>query len=101
MGLTRALRASLGAAAFVACAVPGIAAAQDNAVSEQLRAAVNAEGILQHERAFESFAAGATGNRLSGTPGYDASALYVADRMEAAGCFSRCVMGAVTWTAPI
>jgi len=81
------MRATLAAAALIVCAAPATAAAQDNTVSEQLRAAVNADGILQHERAFEALASAsaATGNRLSGTPGYDASAQYVAARMEDAG----------------
>ena len=42
-------------------------------------------GILQHELAFQLFAHLGTGNRLSGAPGYDDSAQYVANRMERAG----------------
>lgn len=71
--------------ALTAWGAPAAPAAPGNNTSECLRAAVSAEGILAHERAFQSFADAATGNRLSGTPGYDASALYVADRMRAAG----------------
>ena len=50
---------------------------------EKLRAAVGATGILQHEAALDGIAG--DGNRLAGTPGYDASAFYVADKAEAAG----------------
>jgi Zn-dependent M28 family amino/carboxypeptidase len=85
MRLGKPTLGALGAAAVVACGAPAAVAAPENNTSERLRAVVSADGILEHERAFESFAAGATGNRLSGAPGHDASALYVADRMRAAG----------------
>jgi Zn-dependent M28 family amino/carboxypeptidase len=42
-------------------------------------------GIRQHLVAFQGFANRNGGNRLAGTPGYDASARYVAARMRAAG----------------
>ncbi len=42
-------------------------------------------GILQHERAFQRIANDNGGTRASGTPGYDASADYVVDRLERAG----------------
>ena len=42
-------------------------------------------GILEHERAFQAIADADTGNRLSGTPGHDNSAAYVAQRAAAAG----------------
>ena len=42
-------------------------------------------GILQHERAFQRIANDNGGTRASGTPGYDASAEYVADRLRQAG----------------
>ena len=57
----------------------------NNNTSKKLREAVTVPGILEHETAFEGIAALAGGNRLSGAPGYDASAQYVADRAEAAG----------------
>ena len=85
MGLARQVRAGLGAAALIACAAPAAFAAPSNNTSERLRAAVSAEGILKHEQALQSFATGATGNRLSGTPGYDESVTYVAQHMRDAG----------------
>ena len=56
-----------------------------NNTSKKLRQAVTVSGILQHERAFQGIAEFTGGNRLSGTPGYDASARYVAERAEEAG----------------
>ena len=42
-------------------------------------------GILSHERVFQRIANQNGGTRASGTPGYDASADYVAGRLRAAG----------------
>jgi Zn-dependent M28 family amino/carboxypeptidase len=60
--------------------------------SAKLRKAVEPTGILVHERRLQRIAnAGAdpdgdsVGTRASGTPGYDASADYVAGKLEAAG----------------
>jgi Zn-dependent M28 family amino/carboxypeptidase len=65
-------------------AVPA-AAAPNNNNSKKLREAVTVEGILEHERALQAAADGAGGNRLSGTPGYDATVEHVVDRATAAG----------------
>ena len=56
-----------------------------NNTSKKLRQAVTVPGILEHENAFQDIAEFTGGNRLSGAPGYDASAQYVAERAEAAG----------------
>ncbi|QIN79003.1 M20/M25/M40 family metallo-hydrolase [Rubrobacter marinus] len=53
--------------------------------AEALRSAVTADGILQHARRFEEVAAANGGNRAAGTPGYDASAGYVAEELRRAG----------------
>src|SRR5918999_4985801 len=60
--------------------------------SAELRKAVEPAGILVHERRLQRIAnAGSdsdgdgVGTRASGTPGYDASADYVAGKLEAAG----------------
>jgi Zn-dependent M28 family amino/carboxypeptidase len=58
--------------------------------SAELRKSVEPAGILVHERRLQRIAnAGAdpdgVGTRVSGTPGYDASADYVAGKLEAAG----------------
>ena len=56
-----------------------------NNTSKKLREAVTVPGILEHENALQGIADFAGGNRLSGAPGYDASANYVAGRAAAAG----------------
>jgi hypothetical protein len=56
-----------------------------NNTSKKLRQAVTVPGILEHQTAFQAISDFTGGNRLSGTPGYDQSAQYVAERAEAAG----------------
>jgi hypothetical protein len=46
---------------------------------------VTVGGILGHERALQSIANANGGTRASGTPGFAASADYVAGRLERAG----------------
>ncbi|MDP9424544.1 MAG: M20/M25/M40 family metallo-hydrolase [Actinomycetota bacterium] len=53
--------------------------------AEGLRSAVTAEAILHHARLFEAAAEANGGNRAASTPGYDASAEYVADQLRKAG----------------
>ena len=65
--------------------VPTQASAIDNVNTAKLRDAVTVNGILQHERAFQRIANQNGGTRASGTPGYDASAKYVAGKLRAAG----------------
>ncbi|MGV9305421.1 M28 family metallopeptidase [Nonomuraea sp. NPDC003727] len=62
---------------LVACAValPGAPLAED----------VQIANILGHLRAFQAIADAHGGNRAAGTPGYDASADYVAARLREAG----------------
>ena len=50
-----------------------------------LREAVTVEGVRDHQAAFQDFADANGGIRTSGTPGYDASAAYVAGLMVDAG----------------
>jgi Zn-dependent M28 family amino/carboxypeptidase len=50
-----------------------------------LRNAVTVNGIMKHQRAFQAIADANGGIRASGTPGYDASAEYVANKLRAAG----------------
>ena len=65
--------------------VPTQASAIDDVNTSKLRKAVTVNGILGHERAFQRIANRNEGTRASGTPGYDASAAYVADRLRKAG----------------
>lgn len=51
----------------------------------QLRKGMSAWGILGHETALQAIATRHEGTRVSGTPGYDASARYVADKARRAG----------------
>jgi Zn-dependent M28 family amino/carboxypeptidase len=46
---------------------------------------VTLEGAMEHEEAFQNIADANGGTRALGTPGYDESADYVEDRLEAAG----------------
>ena len=50
-----------------------------------LRAAVGPDGILEHVRRLQEIADANGGNRAAGTPGYDASARYVATELRRAG----------------
>src|SRR5687767_15613255 len=61
------------------------ALAVDEVNTKRLRDAVTVGGILSHERVFQRIANQNGGTRASGTPGYDASAAYVAGRLDAAG----------------
>jgi Zn-dependent M28 family amino/carboxypeptidase len=65
--------------------VPTSASAVDDVNTRKLREAVTVNGILQHERAFQRIANENGGTRASGTPGYDASARYVARTLRRAG----------------
>lgn len=58
---------------------------QDRELGTRLARAVTVDGVLKHARAFQRIADRNEGNRASGLPGYDASADYVATRLERAG----------------
>jgi Zn-dependent M28 family amino/carboxypeptidase len=72
---------------LLAAQMPVSAAPQKAAkvTSEDLTDAVTVGGVLKHERVFQRIANRNGGTRASGTPGYDASADYVAGKLEAAG----------------
>jgi Zn-dependent M28 family amino/carboxypeptidase len=84
---SRLPRGCLAAGAVLSLlAVAEPAAAQLTEVnSQRLRSAVTVNGILQHERAFQTIANMNGGTRASGTAGYEASVDYVAARLERAG----------------
>jgi hypothetical protein len=75
----------LAALAAVAAAAAPASAGPGNDTSSELRSAVSASGIKQHEAVLALIGEVANGNRLSGTSGYDASALYVAAAARLAG----------------
>ncbi len=56
-----------------------------NNTSKKLREAVTVPGIMEHEAALQRISTFNGGNRLSGAPGYDGSANYVAEQAAAAG----------------
>jgi Zn-dependent M28 family amino/carboxypeptidase len=80
---------SLGAVAALTmgiAAVPSpVVAVDDNINTQQLRNRVDLAGILAHEQVFQRIADENGGTRASGTPGYDASAEYVAKTLRRAG----------------
>jgi len=53
-------------------------------LSSSLREAVSPKGIMEHERRLQDIARQNGGNRAAGTPGYDASAEYVAQTLRQA-----------------
>src|SRR5690606_22085311 len=56
-----------------------------NNTYEKLLQCVDADGVLEHLEAFQAIADANGGTRASATPGYDASADYVAGVLEDAG----------------
>jgi Zn-dependent M28 family amino/carboxypeptidase len=56
-----------------------------NNTHQKLQECVTVEGVRAHQQALQDVANANGGIRTSGTPGYDASAQYVADQMTAAG----------------
>jgi hypothetical protein len=66
-------------------AAPAASAQLDEVNTERLRRGVTVNGIMQHERAFQTIANLNGGIRAAGTPGYDASVAYVRSRLQRAG----------------
>jgi hypothetical protein len=88
MNRTSRLAALVACTALLVGAVPTASAVEvpnsNNNNSEKLRRAVTVEGILEHEAALQAISTPG-GNRISGAPGYNGSAAYVAERAAAAG----------------
>jgi len=61
------------------------AMADDISETQGFRKAVTLASIREHQAAFQSIANANGGTRSSGTPGFDASAQYVFDKLAAAG----------------
>jgi Zn-dependent M28 family amino/carboxypeptidase len=70
---------------LAALTAAGVASAAVTTDSSKLRAAVTTKGIMKHENQFQAIANANNDTRASGTPGYDASAEYVAGKLRAAG----------------
>ena len=73
------------AVAPVASAGPESCENRNNNNLDKLLECVTVDNVRAHQQAFQDIADANGGTRASGTPGYDASAAYVADQMEAAG----------------
>ena len=79
-------RTKLGVVLVLALLVAaGVAPAAVPPDSSALRNAVNSAGIMKHENQFQKIANLNDGTRAASTPGYDASAKYVADKLRSAG----------------
>src|SRR5260370_13301799 len=93
MRLAKSFRASWStgpAAALLAGVPPGPIARAENIVGDgglaaHLLDAAASEGAFRHLRALQDIASVSGGNRAAGTPGYDRSAEYVAERLKEAG----------------
>lgn len=79
--------ALIAALALVTVVLAGDASCSDrtNNTFSKLLECVTLEGVREHQAALQAIADANGGTRVSGTPGYDESAAYVAERMSAAG----------------
>jgi aminopeptidase Y len=68
-----------------AAAPPAACEGRSNNTIAKLLECVDLGGVREHQAAFQAIADVNGGTRASGTEGYDESAAYVAERMEAAG----------------
>jgi Zn-dependent M28 family amino/carboxypeptidase len=83
--VSRRLLQSIALALAGLAVLVGAAAAVEESAAQRPSDPVSIAGIRQHLASLQTFAQRNGGNRLAGTPGYDASARYVATRMRAAG----------------
>ena len=81
----RVAAAAALAGTTVLAAATGPAAADNGTDTSALREAVTVEAIDGHLAALQAAADANDDNRAAGTPGYDASAEYVTEQLEAAG----------------
>jgi len=86
------LRAALIAAVLVVSSLPIVASAgnqscetRNNNTIDKLLECVTVDGVREHQAALQSIADANNGIRTAGTEGYNQSAAYVAERLEAAG----------------
>jgi Zn-dependent M28 family amino/carboxypeptidase len=76
---------AVGLATSVATAGPKSCDKRSNNTTMKLLECVTVDGVREHQAAFQAIADANGGIRTSGTPGYDQSVDYVAERMTAAG----------------
>ncbi|MBC9820529.1 M28 family metallopeptidase [Terrabacter sp. MAHUQ-38] len=77
--------AAAGSSATNATAAPATCAARVNSTIASLLECVELAGVREHQAALQAIADANGGTRFSGSPGFDASAAYVADKLRAAG----------------
>ena len=82
--MRRSILALLAVPAALSVSTPAMAA-EDAFNSQGLRNAVTLQGVRDHQQALQLIANANGGTRASGTPGYTASADYVAGKLQAAG----------------
>jgi Zn-dependent M28 family amino/carboxypeptidase len=85
MHMHRAARARAFALAVAVSIVAVPAAQADDLNSRGLRKALTVEGVREHQKAFQTHTDLNGGNRTGGSPGFEASAAYVAERARKAG----------------
>ncbi len=79
------ISATIATAAVLVASI-GLPAYADNGTdTSALRAAVSAEGIIEHLEALQAVAEANGGNRAAGTSGNEASAQYIEEQLRAAG----------------
>jgi Zn-dependent M28 family amino/carboxypeptidase len=83
--MTRRLSAALVASAILVATVSAPLSAAVPTDSSALRDAVTVPGMVEHLEALQDIADQNGGTRVDGTPGYDASVEYVAERLDEAG----------------
>lgn len=80
-----ALAATSGVTASTAAPNSASCDTRVNNTIAKLLACVELEGVREHQAALQAIADANNGTRVAGSPGYDESADYVAETMEAAG----------------
>jgi Zn-dependent M28 family amino/carboxypeptidase len=88
---THRVRAVIALLAVLGALAPSLAGAATPADSAALREAVTPEAILVHEQALQEIADANGDTRTSGSPGYDASLLYVKGLLDATGYYTTAV----------
>jgi Zn-dependent M28 family amino/carboxypeptidase len=79
------LSATVVGTAPAASAGPAACDTRVNNNLEKLLECITVEGVRAHQAAFQDFADASDGTRVASSPGYEASAAYVADLMSDAG----------------
>ena len=88
MHLSRAVTAVVVGTALALAPIASTQAASpqsEQSSTQGFRKAVTVDGIRAHQAAFQSHSDANGGNRVAGSPGFEASARYVTDKARAAG----------------